>query len=404
MDIYKNLPVASDRMGLIWTLVTIEDACIIEFGPAGTTHYAVEAIGELNGDSLANIYSTHMSEADITFGSYDRLIKSIKEVDINIKPKYIFVLASSVSSVIGCDIDGICMEISDEVNAKLIPVDIGGLKDDYNVGVEKALELIVKNIVKPSDEKNGAFNIIGTNIDSFNFLSDCEEIKRIMKSIFNKEVNAIFTAYTDIEKLENASRANLNIVLREEGLKAAIYMKEKFNIPYIYNKPIGIKQTKEWINTIKDKMGYDINLEKLNEEENLIRKYMNTINMKIRFLDNKDIALFGDKDTVLSMRKFMIDLGFNIHRAEIIHNCKVDDDSIIINSGEFNRAKYLEKNNLLMILGDGGTLKLKHKSSLDIQISNPNFNHVRINPYSNSIIGFRGTLNIMEKIMEINKY
>ena len=56
----------------------------------------------------------------------------------------------------------------------------------------------------------------------------------MMKAIFNKEVNTIFTAYTDIESLENASKANLNIVLREEGLKAAVYMENKFKIPYIY--------------------------------------------------------------------------------------------------------------------------------------------------------------------------
>ena len=68
----------------------------------------------------------------------------------------------------------------------------------------------------------------------------------MMKSIFNKEVNTIFTAYTDIE-LEGASRLHLNIVIRKEGLKAAEYMENKFNIPYVYNKPIGFTQTMKWI-------------------------------------------------------------------------------------------------------------------------------------------------------------
>ncbi len=55
-----------------------------------------------------------MSETDITFSSYDRLIDSIREIDINIKPKYIFVLTSSITSIIGSDIHGICSEISHE--------------------------------------------------------------------------------------------------------------------------------------------------------------------------------------------------------------------------------------------------------------------------------------------------
>ena len=29
MNIYKYFPVASDRMGIIWTLSSVEDACII---------------------------------------------------------------------------------------------------------------------------------------------------------------------------------------------------------------------------------------------------------------------------------------------------------------------------------------------------------------------------------------
>lgn len=29
MKLYKNLVVPSDRMGLIWTLCTIENACIV---------------------------------------------------------------------------------------------------------------------------------------------------------------------------------------------------------------------------------------------------------------------------------------------------------------------------------------------------------------------------------------
>ena len=331
------------------------------------------------------------------------IIDSIREIDINIKPKYIFVLTSSITSIIGSDIHGICSEISHEVNAKIIPIDIGGLKDDYNRGVEKGLELIAKNIVKDNLEKTDTFNIIGSNIDCFNFLSDCEEIKRVMKAIFNKEVNTIFTAYTDIESLENASKANLNIVLREEGLKAAVYMENKFKIPYIYYKPIGFTQTMKWIDMIKEKTNYVINLDNIKEEEKLIKKHMFRVNMKIKLLKNKNIAIFADKDTLLSVKEFMKELNFNVHRAEIIHNYKVDDESVIVDSGELNILKYLENESLAMLLADGGTLKMKHKSNLDIQISNPNFKEVKVNPY-NPFVGFRGTMYFMEKILSIKEF
>ena len=104
MEAYKYFPVANDRMGIIWTLSSIKDACIVEFGPAGTTHYAIEGIGSLNGEDESKVYSTHMDQSDVTFGKYERLEKAIVEIDKNISPKYIFVMASSISSIIGADI------------------------------------------------------------------------------------------------------------------------------------------------------------------------------------------------------------------------------------------------------------------------------------------------------------
>ena len=86
MQLCKYYPVANDRMGIIWTLSSIENVCVIEFGPAGTTHYALEGIGSLNGNDRAKIYSTHMDQGDVTFGKYDRLEKAIVEIDVNINP------------------------------------------------------------------------------------------------------------------------------------------------------------------------------------------------------------------------------------------------------------------------------------------------------------------------------
>ncbi|MGL4106704.1 nitrogenase component 1 [Clostridium sp. LP20] len=399
MNIYKYFPVASDRMGIIWTLSSIEDLCIIEFGPAGTTHYAVESIGQLNGEDLATIYSTHMDESDITFGSYERLENSIKEVDINKKPKYIFVMASSVSSIIGADVKSICRELQAGINAKLIPITTGGLKDDYNVGVESALELIAKNMVKESDEKEDRFNIIGSNIDGYNFLSDAEEIKRMMKTFFNKDLNTTFTAYTSVEKLEEAGKASLNIVIRKEGLKAAEYMKEKFNIPYVYKKPIGLTQSIAWIEEIKALMKYEVNEEALNEEIALIKKYLFRMRFKLRALDNKDVGIFADYDTVISMKSFIEELGLNVDRAEVLHGCKKDRDDILINLGEPSRLKYLKKE-LLILMGDGATLDMAHSSKLDLQISNPNIKAKNIYPYT-PYIGFRGSLLLLEKILSV---
>lgn len=398
MNIYKYFPVASDRMGIIWTLSSIKDSYIIEFGPSGTTHYAVESIGQLNGEDFSNIYSTHMSESDITFGKYDRLEKSIKEVDLNKKPKYIFVMASSISSIIGTDIEAICEEIQNEVNARLIPIKTGGLKADYNSGVEEALELIVKNIVKDSSIKSNKVNIIGCNIDVYNFLSDCNEIKRLMKELFDKDINTVFTSYTSIDYIEKAAEAELNIVLRKEGLKAAEYMKKKFNIPYIYGKPIGLENTISWIKEVQALMNYDLKEDILNEEIQAVRQYIFRLKMRLRSLKFNDVAIFGDYDTVYNLKKFAVELGLNVVRAEVLYNCNIEEEDIFKNTGELNRMLFLKNNNVDILFGDGPSLHMESRAKIKVQVSNPNLKSINIYPYT-PYVGFRGALLLIEKLL-----
>ena len=402
MQLCKYYPVASDRMGIIWTLSSIEGACVIEFGPAGTTHYAVEGVGSLNGNDKAKIYSTHMDQSDVTFGKYDRLEKAIVEIDENIKPKYMFVMASSISSIIGADIESVCDTLKNSVNAKLIPITTGGLKDDYNVGVEYMLTTLVKEITKDTQSTDiNKYNIIGSNIDKYNYLSDVEELKRTMKELFNKDVNTVFTSDTSIESIENAANASLNIVVRKEGLKAAQYMKEKYNIPYIYNSLYGLSNMTNFIRSVEEIDGYELNEEKYKTEVDTVRS--NIINLKRRFYfyeGNKKCAVFGDYDTVVGLSDLLNELGLQVDRSEVLYR-EYTDKELITGSSEIDRMKYLKNTNLLGLFGDGPSLDMKHNSKLDLQVSNPNLDRVNIYPFT-PYIGFRGCLYIIEQILNTN--
>ncbi|MFR6017643.1 MAG: nitrogenase component 1 [Paraclostridium sordellii] len=401
MEAYKYFPVANDRMGIIWTLSSIKDACIVEFGPAGTTHYAIEGIGSLNGEDEAKVYSTHMDQSDVTFGKYERLEKAIVEIDKNISPKYIFVMASSISSIIGADIISVCDTLKDLTNAKLIPITTGGLKDDYNTGVEYTLELLACEIVKDNNIDKSKYNILGANIEKYNYLSDVKEVERIMNDLFDKKLNTTFTANTSIDEIEEASKASLNIVIRKEALKAAEYMKEKYNIPYIYKNLYGLKNTIKFIESIKAIDGYILNEERYNEEVNFVKKNMFGIKRKFYFYDEtKDCAVFGDYDTVIGISDMLNEFGFNVDRKEILYKTNCEDEDVLISTSELDRMKYLKDKELLMLLGDGPSLDMVHNSKLDLQVSNPNLEKINIYPYT-PFVGFRGCLYIMEKILNI---
>ena len=319
MQLCKYYPIANDRMGAIWTLASIKGACVIEFGPAGTTHYAIEGIGSLNGKHEANIYSTHMDQSDVTFGKYDRLEQAIMEVDENIKPKYIFVMASSISSIIGADVESVCFELESKVSAQLIPITTGGLKHHYHIGVEQTLLLLVKNLVKPAQKDPMKYNILGFTMDRYNYLSDVEELKRMMTLFFNKQLNAVFTCETSVEDLENAATASLNIVVRREALKAAQYLEKTYGIPYIYHSLHGLENTMKFIQKLAIFEGYELNEEKYEEEVTQIKQQMFTVKRKFFFYkETKKCAVFGDYDTAVGMKQLLEELGLEVNRADML--------------------------------------------------------------------------------------
>lgn len=60
--------------------------------------------GALGVDWQQRLFTTHMNEDDVVMGDVTRLEEAIIELDKSYEPKVIFVVASSISAVIGTDI------------------------------------------------------------------------------------------------------------------------------------------------------------------------------------------------------------------------------------------------------------------------------------------------------------
>ena len=75
MSLCRYLPVPSDRMGIIWSLLSVKDSIILEYGPAGTTHFSMGFYGTLGVDWQQRLFTTHMNEDDVVMGDVTRLKK-----------------------------------------------------------------------------------------------------------------------------------------------------------------------------------------------------------------------------------------------------------------------------------------------------------------------------------------
>ncbi|UOW68783.1 nitrogenase component 1 [Paraclostridium bifermentans] len=398
---FKYLKIPDDKIGMIWTLSCISDICVIEFGTHIKTHHVVENINKICKEDRCKIYSIHTDENENVCSIFKKLKNTIINLDNDIKPKYIFIVESSQPSIIGEKILDLCKDLKEISNCKLLPINMNNLNYDYNIGREFALEFLAKKIVKQNEKDMNKYNIIGFSIDKYNYLADIKELQRMMKELFNKEVNTMFTINASIEEIENASKASLNIVARKDALKAAKYMEEEYGIPYIYINLYGFKNAIKFIESIKKIDGYELDEEKYTYEMDQVKKRLLQVKKKFYFYKgSKDCAIFGDFDTVLGISEMLKELGFNVDKKEIIY--KTCDDANIVNEQAYlETTKYLNDKELLILLGDRVSIDMRHKSKKDLQISNTSLDSADKcidTPY----IGFKGCMYIINQILNID--
>ncbi|WP_324823935.1 nitrogenase component 1 [Sinanaerobacter sp. ZZT-01] len=312
MKLYKNYPVPSDRMGLLWTLSGIKDLVLVEFGPEGTTRYLLESLKYFGEEANAKIFTTMMDEDVVIMGNAERLRKTLVEVDEMYSPEYIFVVESSVGAVIGMDIEGLCREFQQSVKAKLLSVKGGGLSGIWTTGVEEALSMLAEIAEEKISEKEN-YNILGCCADELNHKAEADAITAMMEKAFALKVNCILSASASIEDCKKMGKSALNVVLRKEALPAAQTLEKKFGTPYVYGRPYGLDGTQSWLEEMEEKLGREGNWKAVNVEMEALRSLILQLKQKIEHGAVRKLVISGHSETVKGLTAFAsLELGLPV--------------------------------------------------------------------------------------------
>ena len=324
MSLVRFLPTPSDRMGIIWSLLAVQGAIVLEYGPAGTTHYSMGLYGGLGLRLQNRMFTTHMSEDDVVMGDVTRLEDALVELDKSYAPKVIFVVASSVTAVIGTDIKGVCRYMQNEVKAKLIAFDQGGFRGDYSIGLAETYKLLVRNLPqKGVAQESGIYNIIGASVWRYRMESDVWEIKSLLSEALGLSCNACLCCDTSVEELEDMGQAQVNIVLGNEGLAAARYLQEKFGTPYVYAVPYGYSGTLSFLKQVGEAVGREPDsmvLLRLQTKE----KRLSKLSLFTMMGNNKPrmAVVKGDYDLVQGVSAFLEQGGITVLHKMCAHSLK----------------------------------------------------------------------------------
>ncbi len=400
MGLHKFKPIPSGRMGILWTLASVKDAVLIEYGCMGHMLYARAFLNRAGVPKACNLYSTHIDETDIALGGIERIRKTVDYVVKNSPAKVIFLLPSSVPQIIGTDLPAICEELQPEYpNIRLLPFGYGGFDITQRRGVQEALLLLVGTLpVKTEKTREPTFNIVGSCADLFNFHADANEIIRIMEGAFNMKPLCIMTSNASVEDIEKMGGAHINLVLRREGEPAAKHLQNNFRIPYYSERPYGIDGTVQWIENIAEILNITPDAEFINSQREEAIRVISSVKPTFHHLINDHpekvkLSLGGHADVVNGILRFGCG-EFNLPKGK----CWCDSPEM---SGEefpyFTEEQLMQnvseqKDGILMASGE--LLEWAGRNRM-LQISNPD-EKWRINPYVPPLVGFRGALHLVE--------
>ncbi|WP_315122034.1 nitrogenase component 1 [uncultured Clostridium sp.] len=399
MGIHRFKPPMSGRMGALWTLASVRDAALIEYGCMGHMQYGRMFLNQAGISKGCKLYSTHIDEADISLGDTRRLNATISQIAERDKPKVIFLLPSSVPTVIGTDLVAICEELQSEYpNVTLLPFGYGGFDICGHRGVQEALLLLAKTLPKDIGKtQEPTFNIIGSCADLFRFHADAEELIRIMNGAFGMEKLCIMTSDTSVEQIENMGGAHVNLVIRQEGEPAAKQLKKVFGTPYLLARPYGVEGTLAWIYKIAKISGLTPNNSFMESEK---EKIMNQTSLAIRIFEHikrehpeeAKISLGGHRDVVKGILSYAEE-ELSLDRGTCWCDCEsmASEEIPCFLESEWMQAIISKKKGLLMASGEA--LKWANRN-MELQISNPDIKW-RLNPYESPFMGFRGAVNLL---------
>lgn len=400
MSFFRNFPVPSERMGIIWSLLNVKNGIVLEYGPAGTTHFSMNFFSKIGNDVRGRLFTTDMDEKDVVMGDTNKIEQALMELDVIYAPDVIFVVASTVSSVIGIDILGVCDSIRSRIKAKIVVIDNISLSRDYYIGMEKAYCKIIELI---DCEKNNklikTYNIIGASNYRYRNQSDIWEIQNMLKEAFGYRMLSCLSMDMTKENINNLSNAEVNIVLSSAGLKAAEILESKFNVPYIYLLPYGYKNSLVFLKEFQKATNSSINKSIVERLERKIHKQ----NMIQPFLMNTHKAnkalVKADYDTVRGISAFLQENGIDVLYCVCDHkiNHNINNIGFINISDEQQYSNILNEIHDSLVMGDKYTLINCADSNIKLCIANPSM-HKKCFAEHLPLMGEKGADYLMEYI------
>ncbi len=395
----KEIHRPSSLEGAIWSAQGIEDASIIIHAPPGC--YMMQHMNSLCNEWQPDMYSTLVSYANVMMGTEDNLEETLRKV-ISYGPKAVIIVTSPVIEITGDDVEGVVKKVGFEKTA-VIRLPLG---DSLAEGKEKGFLSLLDMMNPDIKTVEKSVNILGPTHVTFNWRADVFELKRMLSNI-GVSVNAVFTADSTIQEIENAPGAALNICMYpfDCGIETAKEMERRFGTPYVADHvPIGFGQSAAWLKEIGEILKVDPKAYIEGEMKSALdfsagllvsnTLFESSVALSTDNCDSYSVGISSFLAREMGMDVCMATVGSSEAATQMKEVC----DTVIVNPGtDDKKSLFLEKSPTI-ILGNYYDLKLAtdmgFKNFLMADIPHIGY----ISSENKPFMGFLGAKNLVETI------
>jgi nitrogenase molybdenum-iron protein alpha chain len=331
-------------------LISIRDSVLLFHSPIGCaagqhgSHELFQHIPVSQGRPADLGYfhavSTNLTERDVVYGGFDKLVAALKEADRRYKPKAIFLVTSCASGIIGDDLEGAVNAAKPFVKATIVPCHTEGFRSRVTqTGYDAFWHGVLKYLVKPGlPRQKDLVNV--TNMFSYTWM-DKIELSRLLNAV-GLRVNFV-PEFSTVEELEIMGSAAVTAPVCPTFADYLMRgLKEHFDVPYFKDPiPFGVAKTDGWLREIgkytdreeeveklikKEHDKYLPQVQKLRDELEIVRKRLVDAGLK---KEGERLTAIGSvgQGRVIGHAAFLEELGM-----EVVGACTVDYDSLIADS------------------------------------------------------------------------
>ncbi|HVN65166.1 MAG TPA: nitrogenase component 1 [Methanomicrobiales archaeon] len=238
--------------GAAQTALGVSGAALLAHSPQGCEYLVNNAFAWQECDYMETItLCTKLCVDEIVHGGEDLLARTIREAK-GLHISALFVISACGPEIVGDDIVAVCETVQPEVKFRLVPIESAGFRGSQYDGIDIALDVILKRLVKRDVEKvPGSVCLIAPHANANpTWMADLEWVKQVL-SRMGVPVVATLTHRTPLAGIEKVSSAETSLLLSHDaGQKAADHLASEHGIGQICTGiplPIGMTNTARWL-------------------------------------------------------------------------------------------------------------------------------------------------------------